>query len=294
MKRYFSDPILYLTIMYSLIYALGLQFFIIPASLITTGLAGVAQIIEYILGFMDIQVSYGIMYFLLNIPGLLISYKYIGKKFTYYTLSSVIAVTLFTSFIDPIFLTDNMILNCIFGGIIMGYGIGGLLKIGTSSGGLDIYGVIYYQLYGTDFKKFNNVINGVIVAVGILVFAITDTGINIDIEIGLYTILSIYFRNHSLGMIFTNHDKVTVWIIGSDLSNVSKYINIKLKHGTTLMPQCEGGFSHDNKQMLMTILNKYEYSQLMDCIYELCPDAFVNVTDTHKVNGNYKIIKRTT
>ncbi len=273
---------MYLTIMYSIIYTLGITLFLNSANLISTGLSGVAQILDNILNNVNIPVTYGTLYLALNIPGILLGWFKIGKKFTFYSIISIFTVTLTSDLFPVIHVTDDIILNSIFGGLLMGYAIGGLLKIGASSGGTDFYGIWLFEKYGIDFTRINVIINFGIIGVATFIYGI---------EIGLYTLLSFYVRTVSIDQVFTNNNKITVWIIGQDLTKVSQYINQKLKHGTTIIPNVEGGYTRERKEIIMTILNQYEYSMLIEDLYKIDPTVFINVTETYKLHGNFKFRK---
>ncbi len=278
-EKHLTDSKVYYTIIYSMIYTLGIILFLDTAGLISTGLAGVAQILNTVSDSLGLPATYGTIYLLLNIPGILLGWFKIGRRFTMYSLISILTVTLVSDLVPSIIVTNDIMLNSIFGGLLMGYGIGGLLKIGGSSGGTDFYGVYLYEKFGLDFTRVNTLINVVIIAIATLIFGI---------EIGLYTVLSFYIRTVTLDTIFTNNNKLTVWIIGRDLSKVSQYINQKLKHGTTIIPNVEGGYTRENKEVIMTILNQYEYSMLIEDLYKIDPSVFINVTETYKIHGNFK------
>ncbi len=273
---------MYLTIMYSIIYTLGITLFLNSADLISTGLSGVAQILDNVLNTINIPVTYGTLYLALNIPGILLGWFKIGKKFTFYSIVSILTVTLTSDLFPIIHVTDDIILNSIFGGLLMGYAIGGLLKIGASSGGTDFYGIWLFEKYGIDFTRINVIINFGIIGVATFIYGV---------EIGLYTLLSFYVRTVSIDQVFTNNNKITVWIIGQDLTKVSQYINQKLKHGTTIIPNVEGGYTRERKEIIMTILNQYEYSMLIEDLYKIDPTVFINVTETYKLHGNFKFRK---
>ncbi len=279
LEKYLIDTKIYYTIIYSMIYALGIILFLDTAGLISTGLAGVAQIINFFTETMGIPATYGTIYLVLNIPGILLGWLKIGRRFTIYSLVSILTVTLVSDLVPAVVVTNDIMLNSIFGGLLMGYGIGGLLKIGASSGGTDFYGVYLFEKYGLDFTRVNTIINVIIISVATLIFGM---------EIGLYTILSFYIRTVTLDTVFTNNNKLTVWIIGRDLTKVSQYINQKLKHGTTIIPNVEGGYTRESKEVIMTILNQYEYAMLIEDLYKIDPSVFINVTETYKVHGNFK------
>ncbi len=278
-----TDKKFYYTIIFSMIYALGIIIFLDKANLISTGLAGASQIILFFTEKLGLGVTYGLIYLVTNIPGVILGWYKIGKKFTFYSLVSILTVTITSDLMpESIIITHDIILNSIFGGLLMGYGIGGLLRIGASSGGTDFYGIYLFEKYGIDFTRINTMINIGVIGVAMIIFGL---------EIGLYTILSFYIRTVTLDTVFTNNNKLTVWIIGRDLTKVSQYINQKLKHGTTIIPNVEGGYTREKKEVIMTILNQYEYSMLIDDLHKIDPSVFINVTETYRIHGNFKYKK---
>lgn len=141
-KRYFF------IVVGSFIFALGINLFVVPMQLYSSGVLGIAQIIrtiiEQVIGKSTIDIS-GIINFLINIPLFMLAYRTISKRFFVRTLLSVISQTVFLTFImiptTP--LVDDILTNCIIGGIVTGFGIGLTLRCSGSGGGLDILGVYF-------------------------------------------------------------------------------------------------------------------------------------------------------
>ncbi len=266
-------------VFYSIFFAAGMNLFLIPMGLLATGVAGISQIIADFTPF-----DYGLIYLLINIPGIVLGFTKLGGRFTLYSMVSIFSVSIASAIIPQQAITQDIILNCLFGGIFTGFSLGNLLKVGTSSGGTDFYGIWVEQKYGKSFSNVNLVINIIIISVA---------GILYGTEIGLYTFLSFFIRNSMMSQIFILNDKMTVWIIADDLTRVSTYINQVIGHGTTII-EGTGGYTQKNKQVLMTILTHYEYSLLADAVLDICPQAFINVNKVALVKGNFKPKKRVT
>ena len=127
-----------LIIILSIIYAFGVTCFLQPSNLVSMGLTGVAQLVSHFSA-----ISFGVIYLVLNIPGIILSFCKLGKRFTFYSVLSILVVTLTSEILSnaslPASFTDERIVNCFFAAAIMGFSLGGLLKIGASSGGFDFY-----------------------------------------------------------------------------------------------------------------------------------------------------------
>ena len=273
-----------LTIYFSFVFSLGIVYFLTPASLISTGLTGVAQLLVYSEQFFSLNIGFSVMYLLLNVPGILLGYYKIGKKFTNYSLISVLTVSVCTAILPKIYVTDDIILNCLVAGVILGYSAGGLLRIGASSGGMDFYGIHLYNKFGFDFSKANMIINTVIILSSMYIYGV---------EIGLYTFLCFVVRQFMMNNMYTNNNKLTVWIVGEDLSKVSSYINQKLCRGTSIFKNVEGGYSRKDKEVIMTILNESQFRELQKNIEKIDSTAFVSANSTSIMHGNYARIKET-
>ncbi len=272
-------------VMFSFIYAIGFQLFIAPSDLLATGFSGLAQIIVHITP-ASLGLTYSIVYFALNIPGFVLAYITMGKEFTFNTFLVVFLMSFFTSVVafltDGWFITNDVILQCVFGGLTMGYAIGGLLKLGASSGGTDIFGLYLLKTKNMSFTTVNMAMNAFIILFALKIFGM---------EAGLYTLLSLYVRNATIKFVFTNNELVTLFIITRDSSVVQKLITMKLHRGTTILPGY-GGFTHADKEVVMTTLNQYEYRLFVNMLDTYVDEkVFVNVVDTRDIIGNYNVQK---
>ncbi|WOO88234.1 YitT family protein [Mollicutes bacterium LVI A0078] len=271
-------------VLYSFIYAFGFQLFLAQSELLATGFSGIAQIIVH-LSPAKLGLTYSVVYFVLNVPGFILSYKTMGKSFTIYTFLTVFLMSFFTTLVAHItegwYITDDIILQCVFGGLTMGYAVGAILKLGSSSGGTDIFGLYLLKTRNMSFTSVNMIMNAVIILFALEIFGL---------EAGLYTLLSLYVRNATIKFVFTNNDLVTLFIIARDSSLVEKLITMKLHRGTTTL-NGYGGYSHAPKEVIMTTLNQYEYRLFVNMIEDLDEKIFINVVDTRNIIGNYNIQK---
>lgn len=269
------------TIFLSVIYGLAIAFFLQPSHLISMGLTGIAQLVSSIT-----NLNFGMLYFLLNIPGIILSFCKLGKRFTCYSVTSIIVVTLTTDLIPllnlPEAFTHDRILNCMFAAMIMGFALGGLLKIGSSSGGLDFYALYCFKRFGIPFSYINLPINALIVIL---------SGSLFGIETMLYSIIFIIIREIILNVFYTNNQKIVVWIIGDDLTNIANYIHNNIGRGTSIFKAVEGGYTHNHKEVIMVVLNVFQFAMLKEEIHKINPNVFVSATKVYDVLGNYRVNK---
>src|SRR5690625_5065472 len=168
----------------SFLLALSLNFFLINANVYASGFAGAAQLLSSIFkDFLSLDISTGVLLFVLNIPVLIIGWFKIGKGFTIYSILSVVFSTLFLEIVPIISLSDDIILNAVAGGVIGGIGVGISLKRGASTGGMDIVAMILSRLQDKPIGIYFLTLNAVIIFVA---------GILYEPENALYTMLTLY------------------------------------------------------------------------------------------------------
>src|SRR5699024_852851 len=188
----------------SFLLAISLNFFLISANVYASGFSGLAQLLSSIFqDFLSLNISTGVLLFILNIPVLIIGWFKIGKGFTIYSILSVVFSTLFLEILPIISLSEDIMLNTVAGGVISGAAVGISLKWGASTGGMDIVAMILSRLQDRPIGIYFLILNGVIIFVA---------GILYEPENALYTMLALYVTTVVIDTIHTRHDKVTVLI----------------------------------------------------------------------------------
>lgn len=253
--------------------AVSLNMLTIPAGLLAGGLTGIAQFIHH---FSSINV--GVFYFILNIPLMIAAFKYLGLKFSLYTILSITLLSTFL-YILPIqhLWTDNTLLAAIFGGVLNGVGCGIVLRRGGSQGGLDILSRIIAKYSNVSVGKANLVVNVMIVIVSGFIF---------DSEIALYTIVSMFASMKTYEVILNHVNRVSVLIITNKGEEVNQKINTGLHRGTTMW-DANGGYTHEGKTVLLCVIVKAEVPQLKKIVKNTDPHSFVTVISTQNVIGRF-------
>jgi uncharacterized membrane-anchored protein YitT (DUF2179 family) len=128
----------------ALLNACSLNLFLIPANVYASGFTGAAQLISSILTeFTAFNISTGTLLLLLNIPVAILGWLKVGKSFTLYSFISVIGSTFFLAIVPVLNVSEDLLLNAVFGGVIAAVGMGITLKWGASTGGLDTLVTLY-------------------------------------------------------------------------------------------------------------------------------------------------------
>lgn len=257
----------------TVITAVALNMLTIPAGLLAGGLTGIAQFINHFF-----QINVGVFYFILNIPLMIAAFKYLGMKFSIYTILSISLLSIFLYFIPIQHLwTDNTLLAAIFGGTLNGIGCGIVLRRGGSQGGLDILSRIIAKYSNVSVGKANLVVNVIIVIASGFIF---------DSEIALYTIISMFASMKTYEVILNHVNRVSVLIITDKGEEVNQKINMGLHRGTTMW-NANGGYTHDGKTVLLCVLVEGELPKLKKLVKSTDPHSFVTVISTQNVIGRF-------
>ncbi|GGF15644.1 UPF0750 membrane protein YitT [Halobacillus andaensis] len=260
--------------------AVSLNLFLIEANVYASGFTGVAQLLTSIFqDFLNVPgVSTGLILFILNIPVAVLGWYKVGKGFTVYSVISVAFTTLFLEIIPILQLSEDIILNAVFGGVIGGFGVGITLKWGASTGGLDIVAMILSRMKDRPIGIYFLIINSAIIAIAGLLY---------EPENALYTLLTLYVTTRVIDAIHTRHEKLTAMIITTKAADLEKAIHAKMVRGITTLP-AKGAFTQQDKNMLVMVITRYELYDLQGIISEVDPQAFTNIVQTTGIFGFFR------
>ena len=270
-----------------LIAAAALNLFIVPLHLYTGGAMGVCQLIRTLLqthmgldfGPYDIA---GILYFLANIPILLIGYKDLGRGLVVKTIICTVSYSLFYSIIPipsaPI--VDDYLTACLLGGILTGIGSGIVLTCGCSSGGLDVIGLCLSKR-GSGFTvgKFSLTFN---------VFLYTACLILFSPEVAIYSVIYNFFTSMVLDRMHQQNVNVMAMIFThADEHILGQFIIDNLGRGVTYW-NGTGAYTGQGVHVLCVSLSKYEIEELLHAVRTIDPQAFLTVQEGVRIYGNFR------
>ncbi len=279
-----------ITILGSTLYTIGIKWFIMPAHQKTGGFTGIAQLI---FGFLvhtfhysiSSNVGVGILWFILNLPVFYLGFKTLGRRFTILSFLSVVCGMLTLSLLPTPeillqegFSTDyNYMLSAIMGGVITGIGVGITLKVGASTGGMDI--ISQYLSFKRDgsFGQYSFILNGFIIAI----VGFTDSWL-----FAAYTIINLFISILVIDKIHTRHNKLTLMIVTDFKDSLIENIHKRLYRGITVIPAM-GAYTRKEKDILLIVISSYELYNIISTIKEIDPNAFTNVLKSQTVFGNF-------
>ncbi|MEJ8766476.1 MULTISPECIES: YitT family protein [unclassified Oceanobacillus] len=270
---------IFIVIIGAFLLAVSLNFFLITANVYASGFAGAAQLLSSVFqDFLGMHIGTGIFLFILNIPVFILGWFKVGKGFTIYSGISVLFSTIFLEVMPVIALSEDIMLNAVFGGVIAGAGIGISLKIGASTGGMDIIAMLLSRVNDKPVGTYLMALNGIIILLA---------GVLYSPENALYTLIALYVTTRVIDMIHTRHVKLTVMIITQKPEELQEAIHSRFIRGITFLP-AQGAYTKIEKKMVYLVLSRYELYDVEKIIKEVDPDAFTNVVETTAVYGYFR------
>jgi len=290
-NKIISTVIRYLYLVVGCFIAAGaIDIFLLPYKIAPGGITGIATVVFYVI---SSKIPVGMIILLLNIPLFIIGMKYIGKKFFLKTLLSTILLSVFIDVLKPFtqkftdrFLGDlenssansNLLLYCIFGGVLMGIGLGIVFRAGATTGGTDLAAqIVHHFIPYFTVGKILMVIDGIVVIFAAVAFK--------SFLLGLYAIVTIYISSKVIDAILEGVDYAkAVFIISNYSQIISQKIIKEIDRGVTGL-NGTGMYTGEGKQVLLCVLDRMQVPKLRALVKSVDPDAFVIMTDVREVLG---------
>lgn len=269
----------------TLIYCVGINMFVVPAGLYSSGLLGLCQVIRTILeqffhiSFGNLDIS-GLIYYTVNLPILVLAWKRIGKTFVIRTLVFVSWSVLLLSLIPTVpLLPGDTLTASVLGGVVAGLGLGLALRSGVTLGGVDAVALMIIRKH----KDFS--VGGMNLALNLLVYG--GCMELFDIPTAIYSVVSAVAYSAAVDRVHTQNIDVEVTIITkADAAALEQEIFDKLERGVTQL-QGVGAYTQEGVSILLVALSQYEVPLLRQIVHEQDPQAFIITKDHVKIYGNY-------
>lgn len=256
--------------------AIGVGVFILPANILSGGVAGIAVALEPFL-----HINPNVMINFLTVGLFLLGSLFLGKKFALHTVLSTMFYPLFlgvvTYFTQEQSVSESPLLNSIYAGVFVGIGVGLVFRSGASSGGMDIPPLIINKYTGIPLPTLVLITDGLTVCLGILAY---------DLEAALIGLVSVYVSSMMIDKVITigGHDAKNVMIISNHYEAITSSIYTNLNRGATII-EATGGYTQTKRPMIMVVLSKKQLPALKRMIAHIDPEAFVVVSETTEVQG---------
>ena len=268
----------------AVLFAINLRTFIPAGGLYPSGFSGIAILIQRICDkYFGLGIPFTALYIPINLIPIYIGFKYIGKRFTLYSLYVITLTSILTDTIPKFVITDDMLLISVFGGILNGLAVVVTLLAGASGGGMDFISIFMSERKGKDAWNLILLTNSVI---------LLTAGFLFGFEKALYSIIFQYCNTQIIKFFYKRYQKHTLLIITDKTQEIYEQIRIMTHHDATLFVGT-GCYEGAERKMLYSVVSSDQVSTVIKIIKEIDPKAFINSLKTEELSGRfYKQKKR--
>lgn len=269
-KKFFQRT--FFIILGAILMALGIEVFLVPNMIMDGGIVGISIILYNLTG-----LNLGMFIFLLNIPFFFIGYKQMGKTFTVSTLFGITILSLATNYLHHVAaFTEDMLLATVFGGIVLGSGVGLVIRFGGALDGSEILAILLNKRFPFSVGEFIMFFNIFIFAWG---------GFVLGWDRAMYSVLAYIIAFKTIDIVIDGvEESKSVWIISDKNNEIGDTLVARLGRGVTYL-KGEGGYSGDDRQVIFCVITRLEEAKLKSIVEEIDPSAFLAVADINEVRG---------
>jgi uncharacterized membrane-anchored protein YitT (DUF2179 family) len=256
----------------SALVSVALEIFLVNNNIIDGGITGISIMISH-----ELHMPLGIFLTILNLPFLFLGYKQIGKTFALSTLFAVLLMSAGTSLLVPVQpFTIDPLLAAVFGGIILGIGVGLVIRAGGSLDGTEIVAILIS-------KKSPFSVGEVVMFIN--VFILASAGFIFGWDHAMYSLIAYYIAVKMIDITLEGIDQSkSVWIISDMYEEIGLALTHRLGRGVTYL-HGEGGFTGDDKKVIFIVITRMEEAKLKSIVDDWDSGAFVAIGNIHDVKG---------
>lgn len=255
----------------AVITAVGLQFFLLPNHMIDGGVTGLSIIAAKLTG-----LPLGIFLLLLNIPFVFFGYRKFGKSFAGYSILGITALAALTFVHVPDGFTHVPILAAVFGGLVVGVGVGIVVRYGGIIDGADTIAVLIDRETMFSVSEAILTINGVIIALAGFVFGW---------EQALYSLIAYFVVHKAVDVTVEGLDESRcVWVVSMDVRSIGKAINVLIAEPVTYVKEANPA-DREPHGVMLAVITRFEEQKVKAAIRSIDPKAYIVMTDAHEVIG---------
>ena len=264
----------------SVIMAVNIKSFVEAGGLFPGGFNGLTLLIQRSLQqFAGVTLPFSLINFLLNAIPAIVSFRLIGKRFTLYSCLMIVLTSVLTDVIPSMPLTDDVLLICIFGGIINGLGMSLILNNNASSGGTDFIAMTLSAKYKISTFNYMLLFSAAV---------ILTSGFLFGMDKALYSIIFQFCNTQVINTFYKKYHKKTLLIITEDPASISADI-LELTHHSSTIFKGMGFYSAHKKYLIYTVLSDSDVRKVRKQILAHYPGTFVSVLNSSDVIGNFYI-----
>ena len=252
--------------------AVSIELFLVPNSVIDGGIIGISLILVYLT-----KLPFSLLIIIFNLPFLYSGYKQIGRNFCFSSMFAVVALSIVESQLHHVpAVTSEPLLATVFGGLLLGAGVGTVIRHGGALDGTEILGILLTKKIPFSVGEFVMVLN---------IFIFAWAGFVLGWEQAMYSILTYYIASKTIDAIIQGLDETkAAFIVSNHYEELSDAITHRLGRGVTKL-YGKGGFEGTEKEVIYVVVTRLEITKLKTIISEIDPQAFTTIMDTQEAQG---------
>lgn len=257
--------------------AAGIHFFLVPHNLAAGGLTGLAMVINHYFP----ALSIGVLMFIGNIFFFVIGFIFIGKGFGVKTIYSSLMLSVIIAIFEKVMpvtkpISEDILINLIFGILIGAIGMAIVFNENASTGGTDIPAKILNKYFNIEIGKGLLIIDFIVTGLAVIAFGATT---------GMYALLGVIVNGTVVDYVIDGLNITKrIEIISSDCESIRKYIIEDLERSATLY-RAVGAYNLEERDVIVTVMGKKEFIRLKNHIKSIDPRAFIITHNVHEVLG---------
>lgn len=255
------------------IVAVALEMFLLPNKIIDGGVIGISMMLSYMTKW-----NLGLLILVINIPFILMALKALGKRFVVNTFLATLMLACATNLVNHCApLTEDLLLATVFGGILLGLGVGLILRYNASLDGTEMLSIM--------ISKKIKIISVGSLLMGMNLFIYAGAGFLFGWDRALYSVLTYYVASKVIDTVLEGLDKAkSVRIVSDCWREIGDVIMKELDVSVTYM-KTMGGYSKQEKILTFCVVNKFDMPKLKELVHDIDPRAFIVTEDVHEVEG---------
>ena len=255
----------------AMIAAFALECFLIPNKIIDGGVIGVSMMVSYLTKW-----NLGLIIVIINLPFIYLALQKMGKMFVLNVFYGVLMLAIFVNVFSPYKVTEVPLLATVFGGIILGTGVGIILR---NDGALDGTEILSIRLA----KKFGFSVGEIIMFFNVFIY--TAAGFLYGWDSAMYSILTYFIAYRVIDIVLEGLNSSKSALIISQYSKEIGNAIIKELDISVTYQKGKGGYSGQEKTIIYCVINRLEVAKMKKLIREIDPEAFLVIQDVHEVEG---------
>lgn len=252
--------------------AASIELFLVPNAIIDGGIIGVSLILDYLT-----DLPFGILLVVINLPFLFFGYKHIGRNFFLSSIFSIVALAIvevpmhrFEPFVD------DPLLATVFGGLLLGAGVGIVIRNGGALDGTEILGILLSRKLPFSVGEFVMFAN---------IFIFSWAGFVLGWQQAMYSILTYYIASRTIDAVIQGlNDTKSIIIVSDEYEELGQAIKDRLGRSITKL-HGKGGYNENEKDVIYVVVTRLEISKLKQVVHDIDPKAFLTIMSTQEVHG---------